>query len=86
MNELITFLCPNFPDILCFTEHHLNQSKSEHIYLDNYNLGAIYCRQYLKMGGVSIFVHGKLKFSNININEFCKDQDIEACAIQLEFL
>ena len=84
-NKTNNFSPTNFPDILCFTEHQLNQSQLEHIYLDNYTLGAIYRRQYLKKGGVSIFVHMNLKCSNININEFCKDQDIEACAIKLEF-
>jgi hypothetical protein len=49
---------------------------------DNYHLGAGYCRQYLRKGGVSIFVHGDLKLSKININEFCKEQHIKACAIK----
>ena len=49
-NALITFLHSNFPDILCLTEHHLNQSQLEHSYLDNDNLGALYYRQYLKKG------------------------------------
>jgi hypothetical protein len=35
---------------------------------DNYHLGAGYCRQYSRKGGVSIFVYGDLKFSKIDIN------------------
>jgi hypothetical protein len=53
-----------------------------HISIENYNLGAKFCRD------PSIreeFVYKSLKFSPINIQEFCKDKDLEACAVKLEF-
>jgi hypothetical protein len=53
---------------------------------DNYHLGAGYCRQYSRKGEVSTFVHSDLKFSKINISEFCKKQHIEACAIQIRII
>jgi hypothetical protein len=31
------------------------------------------------------FVYTSLKFSAINIQELCKDKDLEACAVKLEF-
>jgi hypothetical protein len=31
--------------------------------------------------GVSIFVHKNLKFTKINLEDYCKDQDLEACAL-----
>jgi hypothetical protein len=34
---------------------------------------------------VSIFVHKNLKFTDINLEDCCKVQVIEACAVQLEF-
>jgi hypothetical protein len=40
---------------------------------DNNQIGAGYCRQYSRKGGVSIFAHANLKFSKININEFVKN-------------
>jgi hypothetical protein len=40
---------------------------------DNYHLGARYSSQYSRKGGVSVFVHTKLKLSKININEFVKN-------------
>jgi hypothetical protein len=43
-NELLSHLYPNFPDVLCFTEHHLNQSKLKQIYIENYRLGTSYSR------------------------------------------
>jgi hypothetical protein len=46
-DELISFLYQNFPHILCFSEHHLNQIELKQINIDNYILGANYRRQIL---------------------------------------
>jgi exonuclease III len=83
-NELIIFLHPHFPDVLCLTEQQLKQAQLELNYLDNYHLGAGHCRPDRRNGGVSIFIHGDLKHSKVKMNEFCKEQHIEACAINTE--
>ena len=44
--------------------------------MDQYKLGAKFCRESLKNDGVSIFVHDALQCTNINLDEFCKEQDI----------
>ena len=36
-------------------------------------------------GGVTIFVHNSLGFTNIDIAQHCKGQDIEICALKLSF-
>jgi hypothetical protein len=41
------------------------------------------CRQTVRQGGVCIFVHEKLKFSNVNLNKFNKKQDLEVCTVKL---
>jgi exonuclease III len=84
INELITFLHPNFPDILCLTEHQLKQAQLELPHLEGYHLGFGSCRQNLRKGEVSIFVYGDLKFSKVNIHEFSKEQHITACAIKIK--
>ena len=38
-----------------------------------------------KKDGVAIFVHNSLGFSNIDIVQQCKEQDIEICALKLTF-
>jgi len=43
---------PNLPNILCFSEHHLKQFELDHMNIDNYKLGAVYCRKFLGKGGV----------------------------------
>jgi len=46
-------------------------------------LGAKYCRLNLKNGGVSIYIMDTLTYSNIYIQKYTKEQDLEICAIQL---
>ena len=81
--ELISFLSPDFPQLLCWTEHHLKCTEIDFIYMDQYKLGTKFCRESLKNGGVSIFVHDTFQCTNINLDEFCKEQDTEACAVRL---
>jgi hypothetical protein len=54
----------------------------EHTHRENYRLEVKYCRQSTKKGVVSIFVQKSLKFTNVNIEEYCLDKDIEACALK----
>jgi exonuclease III len=82
-DELVNFLYPEFPHILCLSEHHLNQCELETIKLGNYTLGASYCRCSLNKGGVCIYVHRDLSFSKIDLSYFSTDQHLEACAILL---
>jgi hypothetical protein len=63
----------------------MHNSDLNHTYIEHYNLGADYCRQTPKQGGVCIFVHDKLNYLNVNLNDFCKEQDLEACAVKLQF-
>jgi exonuclease III len=70
---------------LCLTEHHLKYLQIEKAHIENYNLGAHYCRKLHEKGGVAIFVHNSLRFSNIDIAQHCKEQDIEIHALKLSF-
>jgi len=86
IEELTTQWATQFPHLLCFTEHHLKDSELTHISIEHYTLGASYCRQSRTHGGVGIFVHNTSSYSTINLNKFCNDHDLEACAIQLIIL
>jgi hypothetical protein len=46
-------------------------------------LGACYCRNSKLKGSVCTFVHNSLKFTSLNIDSYCLDQDSEVCAIHL---
>jgi exonuclease III len=81
--EILCHLKDQTPHILCFTEHHLDGNEIIHLNLDNYSLGAYYSRKYFKKGGTCIYVHNSLKTININLDKYCYDKDIEACAVYL---
>ena len=83
--DLVSHLHPDFPHVLCLTEHHLKYLQLEKVHIENYNLGAHYCRQLREKGGVAIFVHNSLRFSNIDIAQHCKEQAIEIRALKLSF-
>ena len=84
-DELMVSFAPEMPHLICLTEHHLKDNEIDVVHIPNYNLGAKYCRINLKYGGVGIFVHKNTKFSNINLLNYCKEQDIEIVAIKLKF-
>jgi hypothetical protein len=58
----------------------------EKVHIDNYKLGAHYCRQICQKGGGAVFVHISLGFSNIDIVQYYKEQDIEICALKLHMV
>jgi exonuclease III len=84
IDELKSSINPKLPHILCFSEHHLKNFELEQINVDGYNLGATHCRQVIKRGGVCIFVRNNLNYTNIDLSAYCKDQDIDICALNLE--
>jgi len=49
-------------------DHHLNQSEEDLTHIDNYTLGAEYCRHKIEKGVVSIFVQNNSQFSIINLD------------------
>ena len=69
------------PHILCLTERHLQSSEILNIHLENYSLGAYFCRRSLKQGGVSIFVSNDLQIQDIDLQLSVKEKDLEICAL-----
>ena len=85
IDEFMVSLAPEMPHLICLTEHHLKYNEIDAVHIPNYNLGARYCSTNFKCGGVGIFVHKNTKYSNINLLNYCKEQDIEIVAIKLKF-
>ena len=67
-------------------EHNLKEQEIEILSTDHYILGAKFCTQNLKHGGTGIFVHESLAFTNIDLQEFSMEQDIETCAVKINLL
>ena len=65
------------------SEHHLSTEVIQNTIVENYNLGAYYCRKFTRCGGACIFLHKSYQFINVDLNSHCKEQDIEICAKRL---
>ena len=61
----------------------MNQNEIEVIQTDIYTLGASFCRNSFKKGGVCIFVNKNSNFTNSDLRKCSHEQDIEAGAIKL---
>jgi len=64
--ELLTHLFPNFPHVLCITEHHLKAPELQNICIDHYTLGAHFCRTSYAKGGVVIYILNTVRLTSIN--------------------
>jgi hypothetical protein len=49
-------MSPNFPHILCLSEHHLKHTELDQINIEGFKLCTAYCRQTMKRGGVCILI------------------------------
>ena len=71
------------PQILCFSEHHVEEQDLLLFTLAGYILGSNCCFQNLQNGGVCIFVHKDLYFSKIIVT-YCQEKYLEICDVELQ--
>jgi hypothetical protein len=83
VDELSNTLFPDYPHIMCLTEHHLEDYEINNLYIDHFKLGSKYCRHKFKNSGLCIFVYKGLEFFLISLDKYCKEKDIEVCAARL---
>ena len=83
-DELISSMSPNLPHIVCFSEHHLKHTELDQINTEGFKLCTAYCRHAIKRGGICIFIQKGLEYSKIDVNKYCKAQDIEICMLNLQ--
>ena len=79
---MLSHLHLDLPHVLCLTEHHLNIMEINYGNIENYALGTKFCRASYEKGGVAIYVHNSLKFTNINLSKYCKEKDFAICAVK----
>jgi len=82
-DELLYSLTEYSPQIICLTEHHLHNEELEGTMINRYTLGAKFCRKINKSGGACIFIKDNLHLTNINMDKYSKEMDIEICAIKI---
>jgi len=54
--------------------------------IENCKLGAKFCRNQYKNGGVCIFVRESIDFNTILTHHICQEKDLEICAVKLTYL
>jgi len=84
--ELLNSLTRNSLQIICITEHHLIDKELEGITLHTYTLGAKFHRRIHQWGGVCIFIQNNIHYTNINMDRYSIEKDIEICAVKLYIL
>ena len=75
MNELLCHLNRDPPHIMCLTEHHLLHEELAILHAENYVLGSSYCRKSKHKGGVCIFVQNSIRFTSLDTEEYCVEQN-----------
>ena len=56
VDELSNSLFPDYPNIICLTEHHLKDYEIDNLPIDRFKLGSKFCRHEFKnLGGVGYF-------------------------------
>ena len=85
VNELLLSIYPVKPQLICLSEHHLKYDEINTLHIPSYTLSANYSRTSLKCGGVCIFIHNDIQFTNINLHKHNKEQDLEITAIKIKF-
>ena len=67
-------------------EHHAYWEELQQIVLNDYNLATYFCRTSYAKGGTCIYVHKSLSYEGVDIGNYCKEKDLEACAIKLNLI
>jgi exonuclease III len=81
INEFMLPLHIEVPQLICLTEYHLKNYEMDVTPISKYKLGAYYCRNELKNGGICIYLLETLKFLNTDLQKHCKEQDIEIISL-----
>jgi hypothetical protein len=64
-------------------QDHLKVYETDNLPIDYFKLGSKCYRHEFKNGGVCIFILEDLEFFSISFDKYCKEKDIEVCAIKL---
>jgi len=63
VDELSNSLSPDYPHIMCLTEHHLTDWEIDNLPIDHSKLGSKFCRHKFKNGGCASLFMKILNFS-----------------------
>jgi len=73
------------PQFICLTEHHLKVIEINNLSLKGYKLASEFCRKKFLGGGVRILINKKLRYSAMDLSQYCQEKTLEICAVKLNF-
>ena len=76
-DELISSMSPDFPHILCFSEHHLKKPELDQTW-------CCILQTSCKKRQCLYICQKNLKYSITDLDKYCKDQDIEVRVLKLK--
>lgn len=73
----------DYSDLILITEHWLNEYELLCLKLKNFTLCSYFCRANSIHGGTAVYINDRLsiKYSSINVLEFCKEGILECSAV-----
>jgi len=83
VDDLSNSLFPDYPHIMCSTEHQLKDYEIDNLPIVHFKLGSKFCRHKFKNGRACIFIHEYLEFFSILPDKYCKEKDTEVCVVKL---
>ena len=86
IDELLIALSSYSPHVICLTEHHLRIEEISSACLDQYVLGAHFCRKTYKQGGVAICVPKNIHCTSLNFDQYVSEKGVDICALKLQTL
>ncbi|KAL3271972.1 hypothetical protein HHI36_022441 [Cryptolaemus montrouzieri] len=81
-NTLEAFLVDKIPDVLCITEHFLNDKFIDDFVLDEWKKAAVFERESVRQGGVTVFCKGDFEVIE-SVNSLCTGLHCEVTAIRV---
>ena len=72
IDEFLISLPQSEPQVICITEHHLQNEEIDSVNFGHYILGSAFCRQSFKQGGVCICIANDISFNHINLDQYKK--------------
>jgi hypothetical protein len=71
ISKFMLSLFEEIPHLICLSEHHLKYNEVDITHIPTHKLGAKYCRTSLKCGGVCVYIHKNIEYSDIDLQKYC---------------
>lgn len=81
---LEVFIDKELPDVLCLSEHWLRANEAEFYKSLSYlQMAGAWFRTRLQRGGTAVYARNSLHLREVNLSQFCREQDLELAAVEL---